>query len=190
MEPNEFSNTLHGNYKQNHEKQENSNAKLIYLKRSPHWEIVPKDNLDDNATSCLKSELLVSLKKPVHFQQNIESKNTKTTYNEKPQQEFPSDQIAEIANEILKNRLQNVEYDEMKCKELSKDLSNEIQNKIRKLNLPQYKLLCYVHLAEVRGQGMTAASRCMWDTNTGDFAIAKYESKSLSATASIFGSLA
>ena len=189
MEPNEFFNTLHRNYKQNLEKQENPNAKLIHLKRSPHWDIEPRDNVNDNTTTCLKSELLVSLKKPVHFQQKSESKNTKTTYNEKPQQEFPSDQIAEIANEILKNRLQNVEYDETKCKEISKDLCNEIQNKTRKLNLPQYKLLCYVHLAEVHGQEMRAASRCMWDTNNGDFAIARYESKSLSATASIFGSL-
>ena len=124
---------------------------------------------------------------PIHLKRNYTACKVENSYQMEPTVKFPASQITEIANEVLSERLEGAEYDENACKELSKELCNEIQSKIKELTMPRYKFVCYVHIGQIKGQDMVIASRCLWDTNVDNFASAKFENRSLFATASVFG---
>ena len=58
------------------------------------------------------------------------------------------------------------------------------------LNMPRYKFIVQVALGEVRDQGVRVASRCLWDTETDNFASYSFKNDSLWCTVMVFGTYA
>lgn len=86
----------------------------------------------------------------------------------------------------LQFRLTDVTYSE-NCKEIAKDLSSEIKDRIKSLNFPRFKLVCNVIIMENKGQGVHVTSRSVWNADTDNFASYTFKNPSLIATAYVHG---
>ncbi|KAI9138690.1 Tctex-1 family-domain-containing protein [Paraphysoderma sedebokerense] len=109
------------------------------------------------------------------------------TYKMKPDKKFPTEAVRRLTEDILKKGLQNVSYSAEKVPELTKSLSNQILQAVKKLEIPRYKLVAEVSIGEFKGQGIRVASRCVWDPNTDSYTSASYKNSTLFAVAIVFG---
>lgn len=55
------------------------------------------------------------------------------------------------------------------------------------LSIPRYKFVVQVTLGEVRDQGVRVASRCLWDTDTDNYASYSFKSETIWCNALVFG---
>jgi hypothetical protein len=77
---------------------------------------------------------------------------------------------------------------EEKIVELTKKLSNDIKNKIKEeLQLPRYKFVVQVVIAEQKGQGIKMGCRSFWDTDTDNYAEVSYTNDTLMCIATCHG---
>ena len=133
------------------------------------------------------NELFISIIKPLHLKRQMGFNSIQNVCEAKTYGYFPATQISTIASSILKEHLENQSYDDSICMTLSKDLCSIIKEEIKKVLMPRFKVVCYVHIGQITGQDMIVASRCLWDTNADNSAHAQYANDSLFATFSAFG---
>ncbi len=55
------------------------------------------------------------------------------------------------------------------------------------LNYPRYKIVVQVVLGQNKQQGVRVATRCLWDTETDNYASYTFTNESLWCTAMVFG---
>eukprot|EP00695_Tsukubamonas_globosa_P001196 TRINITY_DN214_c0_g1_i2.p1 TRINITY_DN214_c0_g1~~TRINITY_DN214_c0_g1_i2.p1 ORF type:complete len:162 (+),score=51.20 TRINITY_DN214_c0_g1_i2:55-486(+) len=129
-------------------------------------------------------------------------KIVENTYRLEPKagEKFSPLKVKEVLEEILDRRLKDKKYDPEECTNLTKELCTEIQNKVKELNFPRYKLVTQVVISEARGQAQMVASRCLWDTQQSsssenaspspgndNFASYTFRNTSISVVAMVFG---
>ncbi|KAK2156927.1 hypothetical protein LSH36_202g08009 [Paralvinella palmiformis] len=100
---------------------------------------------------------------------------------------FAAPRVKEVASSVLESYLCDVTYDARRCSELSSELSALIKSRVKELGFPRYKLICLVSIGENTGQGVAIASRCLWNTNTDNFASVTYRNKELFAVVTVYG---
>ncbi|KAJ3319599.1 Tctex1 domain-containing protein 2, partial [Gonapodya sp. JEL0774] len=108
------------------------------------------------------------------------------TYQMKPTKKFLSEPVQRIVKEILQTRLNKSVYNAEKTPELTKSISNEILQEVKKLNFDRYKLVVEVNIGEFKGQGVRSASRMIADTTTDSYASASFRNASIFAIAVVF----
>jgi hypothetical protein len=79
-------------------------------------------------------------------------------------------QVELIIRDIMDKKLKKAKFDDQKCKVLALELCTEIKEKVKDLNIPRYKVVLQSVIGEVKGQGAYIASRCLWDTETDNYA--------------------
>nr|PIL97235.1 Tctex2-related light chain [Toxoplasma gondii COUG] len=79
---------------------------------------------------------------------------------------FKSKPVKEILKSVLHGQLEGVEYNAEESPLLTKQIANEIKDRLKDLDVPRYKILVNVILGEQRGQGVRLGRRCFWDNNT------------------------
>jgi hypothetical protein len=111
------------------------------------------------------------------------------TYQMRPEdgQKFMSAQVQEFMADILRENLDDKEYDSTKCSSLVTELTNTIKHRAKELKLTRYKLVIQVMIGQNGQQCVQVGSRCIWDQTTDNFASATYNSKQLFAVANCFG---
>jgi len=92
-----------------------------------------------------------------------------------------------IIKEEMEKRLRKAKYDDEKCKQLALELCADIKEKVKGLNLPRYKIVLQSVIGEVKGQGAYIASRCLWDTETDNYASYSLRNTSLFCVLMVFG---
>ena len=71
---------------------------------------------------------------------------------------------------------------------LSKDICAKIKASIRtNLSAKRYKLIVQVTLGQRKDQGVRITSRCLWDTQTDNYATCSYKNDYIWASAMVFG---
>lgn len=100
---------------------------------------------------------------------------------------YPSVIQTEI-KELLTEALSDYEFDVVtftsKTEELVKILRENIKNVI---NMPRYKFVVQVVMGKLEGQGVKVTSKCLWNTNSDNFATYTYKSEEFYCTAMVFG---
>ena len=81
-----------------------------------------------------------------------------------------------IAENVMKEVLEGMTYDE----EESKFWSTEISDKVREavtgsLGVPRFKVVVQTTVGQLADQGVRIASRCLWDVSTDNYATASYK---------------
>jgi len=112
------------------------------------------------------------------------------TYRVKPEdnERFVPREVEAIIRQVMENRLKKQAYDEGKCKALALDLCAEIKDRVTKeLNMPRYKFVLQSVIGEVKGQGAYIASRCLWDTETDNYASFSFKNESIFCVVMAFG---
>jgi tctex1 domain-containing protein 2 len=98
---------------------------------------------------------------------------------------YPS-QARELALGVMNQELANQEYDEDDAKEWANNISDKVRDAIAGLNLPRYKIVVQTSIGQCKDQGIRIASRCLWDTQSDNYASAEYINKNMFCTVIIF----
>merc|ERR1711998_667491 len=117
--------------------------------------------------------------------------STNPTYIVRPTfgAKFKPMEVKKVIESVVVAELSGVSYNtEEKIAEQTKKLSNLIKNKLKEeLELPRYKYVVQVVIAEQKGQGMKMGCRSFWDTETDNYAEYTYRNETLICVASAFG---
>mmetsp|Transcript_20611 Transcript_20611/g.40814 ORF Transcript_20611/g.40814 Transcript_20611/m.40814 type:complete len:175 (-) Transcript_20611:216-740(-) len=71
---------------------------------------------------------------------------------------------------------------------LTKEISDKIKQKCKaELNIPRYKIIVQVTIGQMKNQGVSVGSRCLWDTATDNYASARFQNQYIWASAVVFG---
>ena len=109
---------------------------------------------------------------------------------------YPS-KIKVIAQEVLSNELEG--RLDKKCLEdwfeipdnmesLTKDIANTIKMSVLEhLKLPRYKIIVQISLGQMKNQGVSISSRCMWEPSSDNYASVSFRDELVWASAIIFG---
>ena len=111
------------------------------------------------------------------------------TYSMKPAEDekfYPS-KIRQICTEALKDELDNKEYFEDGAKDWILTIGNKIKAQAKSLNFPRYKVIVQVTIGQMKDQGVSVASRCLWDLLFDNYTSVNYTNSSLWANAMVFG---
>ena len=100
---------------------------------------------------------------------------------------FPAQKVKVIIDDVLKDYLRQVKYDVRVCGKMSCAISNEIKERVKKLNLNRYRIVVHVILGEKKGQGVEYASRCIWDPSVDNYACSTYANDAISAICTVHG---
>ena len=110
------------------------------------------------------------------------------TYQLKPDWKFSSKVVEQLAEDILIKHLQDVEYEPVRCKQLSQELASIIMDGIKTLQIKRYKLIAVVSIGSIKERpGMQFGSRCLWNQDTDSFVSVKFTNGSLFAVAMVYG---
>lgn len=111
------------------------------------------------------------------------------TYRMQPEKEerFNAAAAEKLIKSVLTRYLDGEKYDKMLCTSLSKNLSDVIKDRIKDQGFsPRYKYVCLVTMGQVKEQGMNIASRCLWSTETDNYASATFTKGDLFAVATLY----
>nr|XP_015210813.1 PREDICTED: tctex1 domain-containing protein 4 isoform X2 [Lepisosteus oculatus] len=111
------------------------------------------------------------------------------TYKTQPDEGccFNGHKVQQLLETTLDSYLGEASYNPTTCGLLTQNLSDLIHSKAKDINPPRYKLVCLVILGQCSDQGLRVASRCLWDTETDNFAVATFQNTSLFAVAVVYG---
>ncbi|KAL4233811.1 Tctex1 domain-containing protein 1 [Mactra antiquata] len=92
-----------------------------------------------------------------------------------------------VAGRVLEDMIGEKQYDHIICGRLSIDISNRIKAGIKALNFPRYRIIVQVVISQANGQGLEAASRCLWDSKVDNYSCVTYRNDTVIAMALIYG---
>ena len=137
------------------------------------------------ARQKIPSALFTSSKKPDSALTQIPVA-FENTYRMRPKVAFPELKVKGTIQEAL-HLLDGQQHKTTGCGMMSKVLSSRIMQGTKQLNLDRYKLVCTVTIGSKTQQGITVASRCLWNTEFDVFVAEQYQSKSLFAVVVVYG---
>ncbi|XP_038571598.1 dynein light chain Tctex-type protein 2B isoform X3 [Micropterus salmoides] len=78
--------------------------------------------------------------------------------------------VKECIRETVREQLSGMRYDPEQVPELSRSLADCIKGKVKNAGFDRYKIVVQVVIGEQRGQGVKMSSRCLWDSDTDNYA--------------------
>jgi len=105
----------------------------------------------------------------------------------KENQRFVPQQVEDIIKKCMEEKVKNAKFDDDECKKLALDLCTKIKEDVKALRIPRYKIVLQSVIGEVKGQGAYIASRCLWDTETDNYASYSVKNSTLFCSVMVFG---
>ncbi|KAM9358467.1 dynein light chain Tctex-type protein 2B isoform 2-T2 [Symphorus nematophorus] len=86
------------------------------------------------------------------------------------QDKFKPAIVKECIRDVVREQLSGMRYNAEEVPELSHSLADCIKDKVKNAGFDRYKLVVQVVIGEQRGQGVKMSSRCLWDSDTDNYA--------------------
>eukprot|EP00746_Dinoflagellata_sp_MGD_P010629 gnl/MRDRNA2_/MRDRNA2_121992_c0_seq1.p2 gnl/MRDRNA2_/MRDRNA2_121992_c0~~gnl/MRDRNA2_/MRDRNA2_121992_c0_seq1.p2 ORF type:complete len:126 (+),score=21.54 gnl/MRDRNA2_/MRDRNA2_121992_c0_seq1:97-474(+) len=93
----------------------------------------------------------------------------------------------EIIKEVLHAKLEKATYHAEQTQVLTKQVADEIKDRLKELGLARYKIVVQVVIGEQRGQGVRMGTRCFWDVDTDSSASETFSNETLFCVATAYG---
>ena len=102
---------------------------------------------------------------------------------------FSKKRVSEQAYALMEERLANLSYDPVLCKNMSYELAAEILRAINESNDCNYKLVVVMSLGNIEHTApkMQMGTKCLWDPDRDRLIAVPYKNESLFAVALIYG---
>ena len=115
--------------------------------------------------------------------------NLENTYKVQPDagEKFNPDAVRAIVYRTLNFWLSGIDYEHITGGRMALSLTEDIKDKIKRLQKPRYKVICQTVITQAVGQGLEAASKCVWDNSTDNYTCVIYRTKDLVAIATVYG---
>ncbi|GMH41619.1 hypothetical protein BSKO_09529 [Bryopsis sp. KO-2023] len=104
-----------------------------------------------------------------------------------PNAKFQKHKVLQVVRQLLKERMEGQLYDPVKGAQTAKQLADDLREKVKALGYDRYKYVVQVTLGQKKGQAMRIVSRCLWDTNSDNFASEYYQNDSLYCVCQVYG---
>ncbi|KAI9089815.1 Tctex-1 family-domain-containing protein [Phlyctochytrium arcticum] len=102
-------------------------------------------------------------------------------------QKFRPAIASKVIHQILADRLTGATYHPDTCSQWTREIADEVKNRLKELDLPRYKYIVNVVIGEMRGEGVRMGCRCFWDADTDNVAQDTFINDSLFCVAVAFG---
>lgn len=100
---------------------------------------------------------------------------------------FSEDKVKKIISDVLRFFLADgLTYDPKHCAKLACLMTEEIKSRVKELRYTRYKVVAYVVIGKVNGQGSHVASRGLWDTANDGMASVKMTIQDMFAVGVVF----
>lgn len=93
----------------------------------------------------------------------------------------------EIIRDVLQSKLDKATYSMETTQLLTKQVADDIKDRLKELSLPRYKIVVQVSIGEQKGQGVRMGTRCFWDGDTDSYASETFSNESLFCVATAYG---
>ena len=93
----------------------------------------------------------------------------------------------EIIRDVLQSKLDKATYSMETTQLLTKQVADDIKDRLKELSLPRYKIVVQVSIGEQKGQGVRMRTRCFWDGDTDSYASETFSNESLFCVATAYG---
>ena len=100
---------------------------------------------------------------------------------------FKPAEVKREARKILEAKLEGQEYTTDNMQQFSREIADQIRDKVRLLDYERYKIIVNCVIGEQRGEGVRMGCKCFWDSDTDNFVEEVYVSKHLFAVVTVFG---
>ena len=116
-------------------------------------------------------------------------KTYEPTYRMKPYDEkkFSPSAVQRACEEVVTGALAGKAWNGEEEAVWAVDITEQIKAKVRAMGFDRYKIVCQIVLGQNKQQGARVASRCLWDTETDNFASYTFDSDAMWCTAMVFG---
>ncbi|KAL5016053.1 hypothetical protein ScPMuIL_005642 [Solemya velum] len=109
------------------------------------------------------------------------------SYQTSPTKRFPYAKVKAIIKDVLESYLAEERYEPDLCRQMSKTISEVIKARVKELMVPRYRIICLVHIGQLKGQALRVGSRCLWDSSNDTSSSFEFTNKSLFAVGTVFG---
>ena len=116
------------------------------------------------------------------------SDTEENTYMIRPsfKHKFKSENVKSIIQEVLNEELGNKTYEEVDDTAV-KHISDTVKEKLKGLEYDRYKFVSYVTIGEKKGEGVKMVTRCLWDSDTDNYASVTFSNETLFCVAVAYG---
>lgn len=102
-------------------------------------------------------------------------------------QQFRPVAVKAIIHDVLHEELSGKQYNSEEATSWSKHISDTVKEKLKDLDLERYKFVVQVVIGEQRGEGVKVACRCLWDSDTDNYAQDIFMNDTLFCVVAAFG---
>ena len=100
---------------------------------------------------------------------------------------FQRHKVQEVLRQVIRERIDKQQYDPLKGAQITKQMADDLRERVKALGYSRYKLVVQVTLGQKSGQAMRIVSRCLWDTSTDSFASETYENETVYCVCQVYG---
>ncbi|XP_040583724.1 dynein light chain Tctex-type protein 2B [Lepeophtheirus salmonis] len=100
---------------------------------------------------------------------------------------FKPGAVKDIIHNVLIDVLNGKAYAVENVSTWTKNIADSIKHKIKLMGYERYKIIVEVVIGEQRGEGVRMGSRCLWDSETDNYASDVFINDSLFCAAAAFG---
>ncbi|KAJ8933089.1 hypothetical protein NQ314_014217 [Rhamnusium bicolor] len=121
-------------------------------------DIEPNDAISPTASGDLQAEIL---------NRSHESIPAVNYYQIKPslQEKFKEIPVKEIIRNVVSSTLSGKSYEPEHVKKWTILIANEVNEKVKELQMKRYKHIVQVIIGEMKGAGVKSGVRCLWDSD-------------------------
>lgn len=119
---------------------------------------------------------------------NVIKKIEDNSYQIKPslEEKFKELPVKEIIRTVLGETLLGKNYEPDNVKKWTITIANEVNEKVKELQMKKYKHVVQVIVGEMRGAGVKSGVRCIWDSDTDGYASEVFMNDTIFCVTTVF----
>lgn len=125
---------------------------------------------------------------PTAEDNDTDKKNDEHAYKIKPslEEKFKEIPVKEIIRNVLADTLLGKNYEPEYVKKWIITIANEVNERVKELQMKRYKHIVQVILGEMRGAGVKSGLRCVWDSETDGYTSDIFMNDTIFCVTSVF----
>ena len=123
---------------------------------------------------------------PAESRQGTAAPTYENTYRLQPCKKFRPVQVQTVIETAFHELLEDKAYEGRAAKQWTVVLCDAIKEKVKLLDLPRFKIVCFVSIGQRDRQDVHIGSRCLWNKAFDGFACGTYSNRSLYAVGVVY----
>lgn len=123
---------------------------------------------------------------PAESRQGTAVPTYENTYRLQPCKKFRPVQVQTVIETAFFELLEEKVYDHHAAKQWTVALCDAIKEKVKLLDFPRFKIVCFVSIGQRDRQDVHIGSRCLWNKTFDGFASGAYSNRSLYAVGVVY----